>query len=553
MIQPSDLAICELFDGVDGGLVERIATRAADVRLLAGEWLVREGDAPYFWIVLEGQIETLQVAGGVEQQLSFFEPGEFVGEVPLMLGASAFVGMRALTPARVARIEPLDFHALISASPEAGATIARTLSRRVQFLSTHTAANAVAATIVGDRFELACHGIRDFLSRNQIVFEWLDPTDPSDATCIPESARGVGPGPIVLLRDGTMLVAPSTRELAGRMGLQTLPSEGVYDVVIVGGGPAGLAAGVYGGSEGLRTIMVEREAPGGQAGTSSRIENYLGFPGGVSGGDLANRALTQAKRFGVEVLVTRSVESVERHDHGFTIRLDGSETIETRTVVVATGVAWRRLDAAGDDKLVGRGVYYGAARTEALRTRGKDVFVVGGGNSAGQGAMYFANYARSVTLLIRGESLAKTMSHYLIEQLATKSNVAIEARTVVAAVDGDEHLETVTTRSVDTGVETVRLAGALFVFIGADTETAWLPASLERDAHGFIRTGRDIETWSEARPPYALETSVPGIFAAGDVRAASVKRVASSVGEGSMAIAFIHEYLALAAQPAPAR
>lgn len=289
-------------------------------------------------------------------------------------------------------------------------------------------------------------------------------------------------------------------------------------------------------------MLIEREAPGGQAGTSSRIENYLGFPGGVSGGDLANRALLQAQRFGTEILVTRTVTSIECAGDEHIVRLDGDTAISARAIVLATGVTWRRLAAEGADRLVGRGIYYGAARTEALGTRGKDVFLIGGGNSAGQAAMLSANYARRVTLLVRGDALAKSMSHYLIEQLQSRDNIAVETNTSVLAVGGEVDLESIVTHHDATDRTQERHAGALFVFIGADAETSWIPAEIERDARGYIRTGRDILTWNRTRAPYALETSVPGIFAAGDVRSDSVKRVAAGVGEGSMVIAFIHQY-----------
>jgi thioredoxin reductase (NADPH) len=298
--------------------------------------------------------------------------------------------------------------------------------------------------------------------------------------------------------------------------------------------------------------MIEREAPGGQAGTSSRIENYLGFPSGVSGDDLANRALMQAKRFGTEILVTRAVTSIAQSPGDFTIELDGDDRVKARAVVIATGVTWRELEAEGASELVGRGVYYGAARTEALETRDKNVFLVGGGNSAGQAAMYFAAYARTVTLLLRGPSLEKSMSYYLIQQLATKHNIAVETCTTVVRVGGHAHIESITTRNETTGEIAERPADALFAFIGADAKTDWLPAELERDARGYLRTGRAIEDWRYDRAPFLLETSVQGVFAAGDVRSESVKRVASSVGEGSMVIAFIHQYLAAAAQPVAA-
>ena len=328
------------------------------------------------------------------------------------------------------------------------------------------------------------------------------------------------------------------------LGLQTDAHLAEYDTVIIGGGPAGLAAAVYGASEGLRTLCIEREAPGGQAGTSSRIENYLGFPSGVSGDELASRALQQAKRLGAEILVTRAVTRIdpERHE----IVLDGDEVIRTRTVILASGVKWRRLKIEGFDRLLGKGIYFGAARSEAGATNGQDLYLIGAGNSAGQAAMYFANYARQVTLIVRGDSLEKSMSHYLIEQLRGKSNIAVRLRAEVEVVYGDTHLTALGIRDAGKAAHRHDCDG-LFVFIGADAETEWLPAEIARDAHGYVLTGDDTRKagrWSHDRDPYLLETSVPGIFACGDVRASKVKRVAAAVGEGSMSIAFVHQYLA---------
>jgi thioredoxin reductase (NADPH) len=480
--------------------------------------------------------------------ISTFEAGDYFGEIPLMLGTNAYVGVRSITPARLMRTDSADFHFMLTASSEVSADIAQTIARRMSLRrDAYTAANVTQAAIVGDRYDLACHDLRDFLARNQIAYEWLDPSDPGDAAGMPPDVRNAQRFPVVLFANGKRLEIPTLRELAEGLNLQTKPTSETYDVAIIGGGPAGLAAAVYGGSEGLHAVMIEREAPGGQAGTSSRIENYLGFPAGISGDELANRALLQAKRFGTEILVTRNVRSIESTPHGHVIELDGGEHVPARAVVIATGVTWRELAADGAAQLVGRGVYYGAAQTEVLGTRGKDVFLIGGGNSAGQAAMFFANYARSVTLLARGPSLEKSMSYYLIAQLGTKRNISVETETTVVGVTGSGHIESITTRDERTGATQERPADGLFVFIGADAETAWMPAPIERDAHGYLRTGRDLERWPLDRAPFLLETSVPGIFAAGDVRSGSVKRVASSVGEGSMVIAFIHAYLAAGA------
>jgi thioredoxin reductase (NADPH) len=552
MITPADLADIPLFAALPHALRSRIAARAADIHAGPKEWIVHDGDPAYFWVMLEGEVEALKVVGGFEQQVTTFDPGEYFGEVPLMLGATAFSAIRTLARSRLARIEANDFHAMVTESAEAGALLAQSMVRRVNVMRDRFAASVLTrATIVGGRYDFACHDVRDFLSRNQIPFEWLDPDDAAEAECLARSYTGNAKPPYVLLAGGIVLESPTLRALAEALDLQTCPLQDEYDVAIVGGGPAGLAAAVYGGSEGLRTIMIEKEAPGGQAGTSSRIENYLGFPGGVSGGDLAARAFQQAKRFGTEILVTRSVLGIEPDCAGYAIVLDGEDRVRTRAVIVATGVAWRRLQADGADALIGRGVYYGAARTEALGTRGKSVYLIGGGNSAGQAAMFFSNYAASVTLLVRGDSLEKSMSYYLIEQLASKSNVAVETRTVVEAVKGGGHLESIVTRDAS-GAVRERPADALFVFIGADAETGWLPPGIERDERGYVRTGRETTAWPLERTPYRLETSVPGVFAAGDVRSNSIKRVAAGVGEGSMAIAYIHEYLAGLPKVSPA-
>jgi thioredoxin reductase (NADPH) len=541
MIDSAEVESIELFAALEEPLRSRVVARSADLRVNVGEWIVHEGDPAYFWVVLEGEVEAIRSFGGTHQRVTTFDAGEYFGEVPLMLGTAASFCIRALAPTRMMRVDPIDFHAMIAESAAAGGVIAKTLVRRVNLIGQdYTQASLLQATIVGDRYDSACHDVRDFLLRNQIAFDWVDPSDPAASAVA--SGEGMSGHPVVTFPNGTVLKDPPLRTLANALGLQTEPANDSYDVVIVGGGPAGLAAAVYGGSEGLRTILVEQEAPGGQAGTSSRIENYLGFPGGVSGGDLANRALLQAKRFGSEILVTRSATAIECDGDRRIVRLDDDAAIPTRAVVLATGVTWRRLAAEGVEPLIGRGIYYGAARTEALGMRGKDVFLIGGGNSAGQAAMFFANYARSVTLLLRGEALAKSMSHYLIEQLSSRNNIAVETRTLVRSVAGEAHLESIVTHDEASGETRERPAQGLFVFIGADADTGWIPAEIERDAHGYIRTGRDIEAWAQPRPPYALETSVPGIFAVGDVRSASVKRVAAGVGEGSMVVAFIHQY-----------
>jgi thioredoxin reductase (NADPH) len=343
--------------------------------------------------------------------------------------------------------------------------------------------------------------------------------------------------------DGTTIVQPSLREVADGLGLQTQPADTEYDTVVIGGGPAGLAAAVYGASEGLRTIVVEQIAPGGQAGTSSRIENYLGFPSGVSGDELGRRALQQAKRLGAEILVTRSITGIDAATR--TVSLDGGDVLHTHTIIVATGVTWRHLPIEDFERLVGKGIYYGAVRSEAPATHGLDVHIVGAGNSAGQAALFFANHASSVTILCRGNSLERSMSRYLIDQIGLKSNIHLALQSEVAAVHGDGSLDAIDIHDRSTDTTTRHASGGLFIFIGADADTGWLPEEIALDARGYVLTGADVRAtgrWTLERDPYLLETSVPGVFACGDVRSSPIKRVAAAVGDGSMAIAFVHQY-----------
>jgi len=356
--------------------------------------------------------------------------------------------------------------------------------------------------------------------------------------------------PVVLFPDGSRLPDPSHSQVAGHIGLQTRAVAASYDLVIVGGGPAGLAAAVYGASEGLRTVVVEREAPGGQAGLSASIENYLGFPAGLSGADLARRAVTQARRFGAEILTPQEAVTLRIKDPYRIIQLEDGSEISTEALVIASGVQWRKLDVPGMDRLTGAGVYYGAGSTEALSCRDDDVYIVGGANSAGQAALNFSRYARRVTMMVRGESLAASMSKYLIDDIGRTSNIQVECQSQIMEVHGQNHLEGITVECRRTGSRETVEATALFVFIGAQPRTDWLDGVVERDKYGFIMTGPDLmrdgkppKSWTLERDPGLLETSVPGIFAVGDVRHGSVKRVASGVGEGSIAIQFVHQYL----------
>lgn len=546
MLTVEEVAAIPLFSALQAADLERLAQTSADLQLASGEFAVHEGGEGALFVVISGKIEVIKTFDGIERTLGWRVPGAIFGEVPITLGTPFPGGYRAAEPSRVMRMEAQQYYAVAAVSKDVAQKINALARERLGGLQAITSEpHKPRVTLIGHRWDTACADLRRFLARNQISFDWVTPDSPEAMAVLNAAHRPTTDGPVARLADGTVIEKPDVRDLANRLGLQTSPRATEFDVAIVGGGPAGLAAAVYGASEGLRTIVVEREAPGGQAGTSSRIENYLGFPSGISGDELASRALQQARRLGAEILVTRTVVSIDPEKHE--VFLDGVDVIRARSLILATGVTWRRLAVEGIEKLVGKGVFYGAARSEANAIHGQDVHLIGAGNSAGQAALHFSSHARTVTLVVRGKRLEDSMSHYLVEQLRLKTNISVLLGSEVHSVHGDGNLSAIDILERTSGEVRRYACGGLFIFIGADAETEWLPADVACNERGYILTGDDVRKagrWSYHRDPYLLETSAPGVFACGDVRLSPVKRVASAVGEGSMAIAFVHQYMA---------
>ena len=545
MLTSSDLKKIPIFACLNDANLTWLSQQAADLHPEPGEYLIHEGEPTPFFVVLEGTTEVLKDVMGRQTEVYEHHQGDFFGELPILMATASPVTVRSKTACHLARLDAQHLQELIRRSPECSAVILQTLNERVQVVQKYMLnLPSSRVQIVGSKFDDDCREIRTFLSMNRIPYEWVD-RDHSAQLALADPACDVAELSVVVEESLCVCCPPTVRKVAEALGFQTAPRRQSYDVVIIGGGPAGLAAAVYGASEGLTVLLVERKAPGGQAGTSSRIENYLGFPNGISGDDLSQRAFRQAVRFGAEVVLTREVQEIIPHTDGaYTIGLDGGDRVDTKTVILATGVDWRRLEAEGVDRFIGRGVLYGAARAEAPTVAGKRVFIVGGGNSAGQAALFFASYASSVTMLVRGDDLKHSMSQYLIDQIALVPGIRVEAETQVVSADGTECLKSIDTRKKGEPVIR-RAADALFVMIGANAMTNWLPPQLQRE-NGYVRTGREVSDrpgWAVGRNPFLLETSLPGFFCVGDVRYNSIKRVSSGVGEGSMAVAFVHQYL----------
>ena len=548
MLTHEDISAFPFFSDLSRGQIAAIAKNAADITLRTGQYAAHEGEEPALFAVLSGKLEVCKAVDGVERVWGYRETGQVFGEVPLTYGLQNQVDARAAEPSRLIKLDAKHYYRLAADVPDFAKAMRELAEYRISgpkgYQGIAAEPRAPQITLFGNRWGEVCLSYRQFLARNQINFDWLTPDDPDAKDLFGDIDPADADQAMLRSADGQVLIKPTFRELAEKLGLQTTPGHNAYDTVVIGGGPAGLAAAVYGASEGLRTIVIESEAPGGQAGTSSRIENYLGFPHGISGDELADRAIRQGKRLGAEILVTRRAIGIDAEQRA--VILDGGERIPTKTAIIATGVGWRRLSIEGFERLTGKGVYYGAARSEASLMQGLDIHLIGAGNSAGQAALFFANHARSVTMLVRGDSLEKSMSQYLIDQVREKANIKVSLGCQVQAVHGDHHLTAIDIADRNAGDVQRQDCGGLFVFIGADAETDWLPPEIARDPRGFVLTGADVPAtgkWALERDPYLLETSLPGFFACGDVRLGPVKRVAAAVGEGSMAIAFVHQYL----------
>lgn len=498
-----------------------------------------------FYVIKSGKVEIVDESGDDPHTLVVHGPGQFTGEVSQLTGNKPAVSAIARGDCEVYEISPDALRQLLNNHPALGDLILQAFIARRQLL--REPGTFTGLRVIGSRYSPDTFRIRDFLSKNRVLFTWLDlEADPQVQKLLATFGVTEAETPVVAWREKLLLRNPSDRQLAETLGLRQRLDQSVYDLIVVGAGPAGLAAAVYGASEGLSTLVLERSGPGGQAGRSMRIENYLGFPTGITGSALTEAAVVQATKFGARLPIPTPATALS-FDNGYgVLRLDGGETVTAKCVLIATGAEYRRLGAEGCAQFEGRGVYYAATPTEAPLCRGENVVVVGGGNSAGQAAVYLSGLARKVDLLIRGDNLYRTMSKYLAQRIEQTQKIKVHIHTEVQRMHGNGHLGEVQTVNNQTGARQTLNAAALFSFIGAVPRTDWLPAEIARDAKGFILTGPALVQsgqWSGRRPPFLLETSRPGVFAAGDVRSASVKRVASAVGEGSMAVQFVHEYL----------
>lgn len=525
--------------------VRLVAEFARIVSFKDGESIIHAGARnPNFYVVKSGAVPVLEHSAGVPRTIWTSYPNELLGDASFLSGRASNLSRIAKGDVELYEISPENLRRVIDEEPRLGSIILRTLIARYEITREMS---FTPLTVVGSRYSADAFRIRDFLAKNRTVFRWIDlETDPTGRELLHELQKGEGETPIVVSQGEWVLTNPVNRELAAKLGILTSPREEVYDFAIVGAGPAGLCAAVYGSSEGLRTIVLERTAPGGQAGTSSRIENYPGFPTGLSGDELAGRMTLQVQKFGAQIATPCIVRGLEVTNGYPVVRLDDESTVLSKCLLIATGASYRRLGVPGCEKYEGAGIYFAATPTEAQLCAGGQVIVVGGANSAGQAAIFLAEHTRKVLLVLRGSDLNKGMSRYLSRRIEQTGNIEVLTNTEISQIFGDGHVERVMLRNNRSGESREISTQAVFTFIGATPHSDWLPDSIARDENGFVKTGStvlDSSHWSQPRQPFFLETSQPGIFAAGDVRAGSMKRVASAVGEGAMAVAFVHEYL----------
>jgi thioredoxin reductase (NADPH) len=515
-------------------------------RFLAGETLFHCGDREFkFFVVKSGEIDILDETGDKPKVVVVHHPGSFTGDVNHLTGNPAVVTAVARTDGEVYEISHAALREILNQDPRLSDIILQAFIARRQLL--RESAGFTGLRVIGSRYSKDTFRIRDFLTKNRVLFTWLDlEGDPAVAQLFEQFKVTEAETPIVACARMLLLRNPSNRELAEEIGIRRPVEHTVYDFAIVGSGPAGLAAAVYGASEGLNTVVLESTAPGGQAGSSMRIENYLGFPTGITGSELADRAVLQADKFGARVSIPSPVLKLRFDETYSVLELEGGETVAAKCLLIATGAEYRRLGVEGCERFEGNGVYYAATPNEAQMCRNSDVVLVGGGNSAGQAAVYLSQNARKVYLLIRGDDLCKSMSAYLAHRILNTPNIELRRNTSVVRMSGDDSLASVEIVNNVTGEKQTLPTSAVFSFIGATPRTDWLPPEIEKDAKSFVRTGitlTESPQWKLKRQPYLLETSRPGVFAAGDVRSGSVKRVASAVGEGSMSVQFVHEFL----------
>jgi thioredoxin reductase (NADPH) len=511
-----------------------------------GQTLFKVGDRDLnFFIVKSGEIEIVDHSGDAPKTVTVHRKGQFTGDISHLTGNPRVVSALARGDCEVYEVSGEALRQVLNQCPAASDIILQAFVARRQLL--HESPNFIGLRVIGSRYSTDTFRVRDFLAKNHVLFTWVDvETEPQVDLLLKQFGVTEADTPVVACSQSLLLRNPSNRQLADEIGIRQPLEQVVYDLVVVGAGPAGLAAAVYGASEGLRTVVLERTGPGGQAGSSMRIENYLGFPTGLTGSDLANRAILQANKFGARLSVPTSVTRLEFEKTYSILHLDDGETVTAKCLLIATGADYRRLGVVGCERFEGTGVYYAVTLTEAQMCHGSQVVVMGGGNSAGQGAVFLAQHARHVLLVIRGDDLHKTMSSYLVRRIEQTANIELLCNMTVRCMNGDGHLDSVEIVNKKTGQARTVETPAVFSFIGAVPRTDWLPPEIERDAKGFVMTGTALaqsHNWTASRQPFLLETSRPGVFAAGDVRSNSVKRVASAVGEGAMAVQFVHEYL----------